>query len=342
VPRSGQIDDDAPRRCARHPGAPLLRAWHHGGVEGMSAELFTTAKALAADAAAREVVRAWRARGIDSILLKGPTTAEWLYPHAARGYADADLLVAPDRVLPAANVLEELGFAPVHQHVSDHAHPWVRGSDQAAVDLHVTVWGPSRNPQWVWAELQDWVVPFALGQETVRALSLPARALHITLHAAQHRDTPRQPEDLRRLLAQTSVAQWREAERLADRLWALLPMAIGLALEPDGERLLAELPLVRAAAAAERDGARLAVGFTRLSAAPGLRGKAAVIATAVRSAAEDVAVDQHAPHPRRTRLAAYARRVAWLIAQAPATVVSLRRHRSRARQAPDQDHQTRG
>ena len=308
----------------------------------MSAELLTTAKALAADAATREVVRAWRARGIDSILLKGPTTAEWLYPHAARGYADTDLLVAPDRVLPAAAVLQELGFAPVRQHVSDHAHPWVRASDQAAVDLHVTVWGPSRNPQWVWAELQDWVVPFALGQQTVRALSLPARALHITLHAAQHRDTPRQPEDLRRLLAQASVAQWREAERLADRLWALMPMAIGLGLEPDGERLLAELPLVRAAAAAERDGARLAVGFTRLSAAPGLRGKAAVIATAVRSAAEDVAVDQDAPHPRRTRVAAYARRMAWLIAHAPATAVSLRRHRSRTRRAPGQDRQTRG
>jgi hypothetical protein len=119
-------------------------------------------------------------------------------------------------------------------------------------------------------------------------------------------------------------------------------MAIGLGLEPDGERLLAQLPLVRAAATAEHEGARLAVGFTRLSTAPGLWGKAAVIATAVRSAAEDVAGDQHALQRRRTRLAAYVRRAAWLIAQAPATAVALRRYRSRAQRAPDQDRQTAG
>ncbi len=298
-------------------------------MEGVSAELVSTARSLATDAACREVVRAWRARGIASILLKGATTAEWLYPDAARGYADADLLVAPASLLDAAAVLTELGFAPVPEHVSDHAHPWIRSSDGATIDLHVTIWGPGREPEWVWHELQNWIVPFAVGGETVQALSLPARALHITLHAAQHREAPRRPEDLRRLLARATPAQWHEAERLADRLWALVPMAIGLGLEPAGASVMARLPLVRAAATAEYDGARLAVGFARLSSAPRLRDKADVIRTAVHSGARETARADTRP----ARAWAYARRAAWLLARAPATAVRLRRGAS-ARATP--------
>src|SRR5207302_6268605 len=110
---------------------------------------------------------------------KGPTTTEWLYPDQARGYADADLLVAPERVMDAAGALTELGFAPGKEHVSDHAHPWVRASDGATIDLHVTIWGPSRSAEAVWAELQQWTVPYRLGPVETSALSIPARALHI-------------------------------------------------------------------------------------------------------------------------------------------------------------------
>jgi hypothetical protein len=283
-------------------------------VDGHARDLVCTAQTLATDAACVEVLRAWDRHAIDAILLKGHTTSGWLYPAQARGYTDADLLVDPDRVIDAAHVLAELGFAPVAWHVSEHAHPWIRESDGATVDLHVTIWGPSRDARWVWRELQRWVVPYELGPVRARALSLPARALHVVLHAAQHREQPRNPEDLRRVLGAVSLADWREAERLADRLWALLPFAQGLMLEPPGRELLAQLPLARAAARAEYEGVPLAVGLARLAMAPGVRGKAAVVARSLQLRGE-----------REPRSWARAQRLAWVLARVPATLRGIRR-----------------
>jgi hypothetical protein len=273
---------------------------------------------LATDAACAEVVRAWQPRGIQSILLKGATTAEWLYPGESRGYVDADLLVAPDQVMAAANVLAELGFAPVQQHVSPHAHPWIRGSDHAVVDLHVTIWGPTCAPAEVWEELRGWVEPYRIGAVTLDVLKLPARALHVALHAAQHRDDPARSADLRRALERTSPSQWRQAERLADRLQALPLMAVGLELEPAGRALLHHLSLARAGLLAETQGARLAVGFARLAAAPGLAGKAAAALQAIKPPPDQA--------PSRG-LGPLARRVGWLMAGLPETLVALLRSR---------------
>lgn len=284
--------------------------------------LLATARALATDAASAEVVRAWRQRGIESILLKGATTATWLYEHESRGYVDADLLVDPSHLMEAAAVLTELGFVPASGHFSDHAHPWIRSSDQAVVDLHVTVWGSTRSPQRVWDELRSWVEPLQLGPVRVLALRVPARALHLALHAAQHRDSPARRTDLRRALQRTSLADWRQAEQLADRIRALPIMAVGLELEPAGRELLRHLALTRAGLLVERQGASLAIGFARLRIAQGIRAKASLIAAAV------AAEDEDAPDRRRL---ARARRVGWLLAGLPKTARSVwraRRHRT--------------
>ncbi|HZU41008.1 MAG TPA: nucleotidyltransferase family protein, partial [Solirubrobacteraceae bacterium] len=220
-------------------------------------------------------------------------------------YADCDLLVARGSLPAAGAALARLGFEPAAEDVSEHAHPWIR-EDGATVDLHATIWGPSRTSDFVWRELQGWTAPFPLGPVTARALSLPARALHVALHAAQHRERPRNPADLQRAIERCSLSDWREAERLADRLWALLELAQGLSLEPAGERLLEELPLARAALVAETADAPLAVGFARLGQARGIRAKGAVLATAVRGEREG----------RR----GYMRRVAWLLGSAPRTL----------------------
>jgi hypothetical protein len=219
-------------------------------------------------------------------------------------------------------VLGELGFAPVGWYVSDHAHPWIRPSDGATVDLHATIWGPNRDAAWVWSELQRMAVPYELGPVRTRALNLPARALHVALHAAQHRDRPRNPEDLRRALAVTSVEQWRVAEELADRLRALAPLAQGLMLEPAGRELLERLPLARAAARVDLNGASLAVGLARLAMASGPREKVAVLLGALR------AEEAQTPGLGWTdRLRARGQRLAWLAAGVPPTV----RDRLRAR-----------
>jgi len=240
-------------------------------------EVVETALALASDAVCAEVVAEWSQRGIDSILLKGPTVAEWLYPDRSRGYVDIDLLVDPERVLDAAEVLGELGFAAFDGHVSLHAHPWVRTRDGAEIDLHVTLWGPRRPAGQVWSELRAMTVPRRIGAVSVPALDLPARALHVVLHAAQHVELGKPREDLRRALELVPFEVWQAAAALADRLWALPAMAEGLALEPAGQALARRLRLVRAAAFAERFGAPHAIGLARLIETPGWRNRLSLL-----------------------------------------------------------------
>lgn len=247
------------------------------------AALLATARALATDAASAEVVAALREKGVDSILLKGPTTAEWLYTHELRGYVDGDVLVDPALVMRAASVLEQLGFEPVDHHVSSHAHPWIRSSDGAQVDLHVSIWGPHVPAERVWRELAASSEVIALGGASVRVLSLPARGLHIVLHAVQHRENSvKAREDLRRAIQRAPVGVWRQAEQLAARLEALSELTDGLMLEPAGWKLLKRLPLARQNARRRHGGSsRWTVRVTRLARAAGPRARRALIAEAV-------------------------------------------------------------
>lgn len=279
----------------------------HTNTPEFAAERLATARALATDAACAVVIQAWRKRGIEAIVLKGPSTAEWLYRGECRPYQDADLLVSPDRRLEAGAALHELGFTPASQPDSEHAHPWVRRMDGCVIDLHTTVWGMNRRGVEVWRELECWVEPRFIGRVEVHVLGVPARALHLALHAAQHREVPKPRADLRRALDHTSLSDWRQAEQLAERVWALPLMALGLQLEPTGRTLLRELPLARAGLLAEVDNAPLAVGLTRLAAARGVRGKANVLAKGI------------APGGR------FGTRVRWLLTGLPGTVRSIRR-----------------
>lgn len=296
------------------------------GPESSAGGLLETAHALATDAVCGEVAAALRAAGLDSIVLKGPTTAEWLYPNEVRGYADADLLISPATANRAAAVLEGLGFAPFAGYVSPHGHPWLRSADGAEVDLHITLWGPHRPMDRLWAELQNWVENRQIGGTQVRVLNLPGRALHIVLHAAQHRYNKTKPrEDLRRALKRTPFDAWRDAERLADRLWALGEMADGLLLEPDGRQLLRRLPLARAAAEVNHEDVPLAIGFERIAQAPNSRAKVAVVARSLFPPREELGIDGGG-----TRVALeYARRSLGLLARTPATIAGMRRLRRR-------------
>jgi hypothetical protein len=246
-----------------------------------STDVLWTAVALALDAVCGEVVSAWRAAGIESILLKGATVASWLYPGEVRPTSDVDLLVMPERLLDATAILRRLGFVPHDQHQALHAHPWTRKTDGATVDLHVALWGALRPAAQVWEELQHWIEHEEVGGTPVAVLSLPARALYVVIHAAQHADLAKPREDLRRALRVTSDQTWSESVELADRVWALEPMAQGLALDPVGERVASRHPLVVAAGMRSRGDAPFAIALARISSARGLRGKlAAMVALA--------------------------------------------------------------
>jgi hypothetical protein len=289
--------------------------------------LLLTARSLAADAVCTEVVRAWNAEGIESILLKGPTLADWLYPGELRSYVDIDLFVAPDRLMDGATILTQLGFAPFERHVSLHAHPWLRAGDGAEVDLHANLWGPHRPPERVWAEISHWVERRDLGGLSVTVLNLPARALYVTLHAAQHVDGEKQLEDLRRAVQRTPEPAWREAERLADRLGVLQVMADGLARDPAGAALVQRLPLVRACLRAGVEGAPLAIGFERLSQAGTLREKLGVIARSLGRPIDEYGPDRPADPVADGSLFVRIRHALLLFAEAARTVWALRSRR---------------
>lgn len=245
-------------------------------------------RSLLLDRAAAAAIRHLGAAGIPSILLKGPTIGVWLYHHGeVRPYTDIDLLVAPAQFDAAKNALAALGYV----HRLDGADPAefgpleqeLVGPQGACIDLHHGLLGTSRPAEHCWASLVTHTVPFRLsvGYE-VTALDIPARAMHLALHAAQGGPMDEQAaNDLRRGLDQLTVEDWRQAAFLAEELGAAQSLAAGLRLSPMGARLARELSLpndmtidlaLRVASAP-----RHALFFERLSEAPDARRKVALV-----------------------------------------------------------------
>ena len=148
----------------------------------------------------------------------------------------------------AERVLEDLGFKPVALDVLPHDRPhhartWVRRGG-AAVDLHHTLVGVGAPSDVVWTTVSERTEWMQLGEARVEVLSLPARALVVSLHAAQHGLDAEGPlEDLRRALEQLPFEGWKATRRLAERLEALPAMGAGLRLLPAGRTLASRLDL---------------------------------------------------------------------------------------------------
>jgi hypothetical protein len=241
---------------------------------------------LAVDAVTAEVTAALESEGVESLLLKGPTIAGWLYSDPAeRPYTDSDLLVDPSRsgaahaALEAAGFRREFGPLPHTGMESPPSFPWSR--DGLAVDLHVTLAGATADPASVWEVLRSGAAEQVVGGREVRTLGEPARLAHLALHAAHHGPRVEPPlRDLRRALERCSDERWAEAAAVADRIGASTAFANGLGLVPAGRERSARLGLAADYSAAWRLGVQdepLAAGIERLARAPGLRGKGAML-----------------------------------------------------------------
>jgi len=113
--------------------------------EYMNRVLMTaTARNMLADRQIRMVFDALREAGIASLLLKGPALARSVYPDPAiRQSADIDLLIQPQHIPAAEDVLEKLGYTCTlkHFHVNrdkayeENYYPKARG---LPIELH---WG---------------------------------------------------------------------------------------------------------------------------------------------------------------------------------------------------------
>lgn len=256
---------------------------------------------LLVDATTVEVTRALNAVGIQPILLKGPTFASWLYPEGGRTYTDSDLLVRSTDVPAAEASLSRLGFvatqagyAPSERDIESSTYSR-RGTVEAPniVDLHWNL-HLARDPDLTWSVLHAEVQEMSLGGTPITILNVPARALHVAIHAAQHGLMGPQRferggqtgEDLRRALRVVARGDWIEAKRLASAIGASDAFAFGLRLDPTGAALADELSLDVGEPELWRfrnpfEVPRGASSFHRLVAAPTVNEKTAVLFRAI-------------------------------------------------------------
>jgi hypothetical protein len=218
----------------------------------LSTPLEQTARALKIDLVTAKAVEALTDARIRSIVLKGPSIARWLYRDGApRPYGDSDVLVHPDKLAPAGEVLCSLGFeltlddwlAP---HVDAHHQVWQRRKDRAVVELHWRLCGIRLAARKAWYPLTEAAETASLAGAEVEFLSPAARALHLALHAAQHAAAKEQClEDLRRGLRLLDDETWHRADELARRIDAVDAFGGGLRAVPLGVTRASGLGLPR-------------------------------------------------------------------------------------------------
>jgi hypothetical protein len=291
-----------------------------------------TAANLRVDAVTAEVVRAFEEAGIASRLLKGASIARWLYStDDPRSYGDCDLLVRPADLEAARAMLARLGFEPevdearMPEWWREHAVGWQRSSDSAVVDVHRTLPGIGVDEHRAWDVLSAGTERIAVGGADVATLAEPARALHVSLHAAQHGAEwgGAVASDLDRALARVDERAWRSAAGLATRLDATGAFATGLRLSAQGAALAGRLalPRERPADVALRVGGAppVALGFEQLARA---RGPMARLRLLARKIVPPPTFIRHwhppAARSRRALVIGYLWRPLWLLRRAPA------------------------
>lgn len=216
-----------------------------GQPRALSRPVVAAALRLRIDSVTAETVHRLEAAGIQSVVLKGASTARWLYEAKdCRTYTDADVLVPPP-LEAAGRVLAACGFecrpAAGTYPWRPHAVNWRRSTDGATIDLHRSFHGVGVDDATAWAVLVRHTEPLEVGGQEVAVLDVPARALVLALHAAAGHAPERETEDLRRALERVPLDLWNEAYGIATDLGAVVPFSTGLRLLPAGREVAAEL-----------------------------------------------------------------------------------------------------
>lgn len=206
-----------------------------------SRESLIRAKNLRVDAVGVEVLNAFDATAVDALILKGPTLRFLYENHEARAYEDFDLLVSPNQLREAQQVLRDAGFAQLYVDIPgdrpQHGYHWARDGRVPVIDLHTTLIGARAEPDVVWRLLWARRHPFSLLTVNTFALDMAARMCHVALHAAAHGRGRHGSEDLQRAINQVPVEIWIKAAIVADGLNARNAFGVGLSLVPGGDEL---------------------------------------------------------------------------------------------------------
>lgn len=216
----------------------------------VSAAARTVASNLRRDSMTAEVLRSFEARGVQAILLKGPSVARWLFADdRSRTYSDSDLLVRPADRAAAERLLRDTGYLPpveqdeMPEWWQEHGVPWQHPATGHLVDLHRTLPGVLVEDDRAWSLLSASRVSLDVGGFAAHTLSIPARSLHVALHATQHGPNEVVLRDLDRALELVEFDTWRQAAELAAQLQASGAMAVGLRRRPVGRELASRLGL---------------------------------------------------------------------------------------------------
>ncbi len=301
-----------------------------------SASMMDTVKGLLVDQVAGQVVDALHQREVRPILLKGASFARWLYGDGgARPYSDVDLLVAPDQLATASEVLAGLGYvlrcpeaAPGEQ--AAHATNWDRPKSPT-IDLHNTMSARiGVGPAQCWELIAAQALPAVVGGTPVEVLAPEAMALHVVLHAEVGK--AKTLDDLGRALARLSLAEWQATLEMAQALDARPAFGVGLRLLPEGETVATALGVPDDASVElvllSSSTATLAQPFEQVAQARGVLAKAALVGRELIPTPSFVRL--WFPPARRSRLglvAGYLYRLVWVPWHAPRGLRSWRRAR---------------
>jgi hypothetical protein len=289
------------------------------------------------DALTAEVAGAFGREGIETLVLKGPVLAKWLYPGEVRLYIDSDLMVAPENRARAVAVLERLGFAEYR--------PWMPtplsldigrttfSRDGGMVDLHCQLPGLDGDPDAIWGRLVASAERQVIGGAELRVPDRDAVLLHVALHAAQHANLVggKPLEDLRRALARVEESRWSSALELARTYRGVPAFAAGLRLLPEGGDLVCRLDLGEEGSlkyALLREDVIAEELYALLCADAGIGRKLAIAAS--RGFPGPDYMRWWSPLARRGKLGlagAYLWRAIWVIGQAPGAMHTLWRVR---------------
>jgi hypothetical protein len=179
------------------------------------------------DKVTAECVRALDSAGVPQLLLKGPTTARWLYGDGEpRPYTDSDLLVPPALLARALATLKCLGFVDrmagcLPEMDIGHAVTLYRTRPGCVdmVDVHRRLALVTDPPASVWEVLSRGAVDTVVAGQRMRMPGEGGRCLVAALKVAQDGPSGTQGlEDLRRARQTASAAVWSEAVALAAEL----------------------------------------------------------------------------------------------------------------------------
>jgi hypothetical protein len=293
------------------------------------------ARNFAIDALTAEVAGAFGREEIETLVLKGPVLARWLYPGEVRPYVDSDLMVAPGNRAGAVSVLERLGFVehlpwmPAPLSV-DPAGTAFNRPGEGMVDLHCQLPGLDGDPDAVWGRLAVSAERQVIAGVELRVPDRDTVLLHVVLHAAHHANQVegKPLEDLRRALALVEETEWSRALELARAYQGVPAFAAGLRLLPEGTDLARRLDLgeVRSFQHQIRreDNVIAEELYALLSADTGIRRKLAIAASDVFPLPDYMR--WWSPLARRGKLGlagAYLWRTIWILGQAPAAINTL-------------------